>query len=89
MLERNVTLPEIGLIAGTRAVLGAGVGLLIADKLSDDHRRTIGWTLFTLGALTTIPLVADLMLGHMPSEGQNGKLAPRLEGEQEPARTDD
>ena len=57
MKERKLTLPEIGLIASTRGMLGAGIGLLLADKLSDDQRRAIGWTLLLVGAVTTIPLV--------------------------------
>jgi uncharacterized membrane protein YfcA len=67
MIRRNVTLPEIGLIAGTRAALGAGIGLLLADRLSNDQRRAVGWTLLAVGALTTIPLVANL-IGREPAE---------------------
>jgi hypothetical protein len=33
---------------------------LIADKLSEDKRKAIGWTLFLIGALSTIPLVLDV-----------------------------
>jgi hypothetical protein len=64
MLRRTVTLPEIGLIAGTRAAAGAGIGLLLADRLNKDQRRAVGWTLLAVGAITTIPLLADLLLGH-------------------------
>ena len=39
MKSLEVTLPEIGLIAGTRGMLGAGVGLLLADKINDDRRK--------------------------------------------------
>ena len=56
MIRRTVTLPEIGLIAGARVALGAGIGLLLADRLNDDQRRAAGWTLLAVGALTTIPL---------------------------------
>ena len=52
--------PEIGILAVTRAMLGAGVGLLVADKLSERHRKVIGRTLFLIGALSTIPLVKDI-----------------------------
>lgn len=68
MIRRTVTLPEIGLIAGTRVALGAGIGLLLADRLNDDQRRAAGWTLLAVGALTTIPLAADVMFGHKESE---------------------
>jgi hypothetical protein len=33
MTEKHVTIPEIVLIAGTRVVLGLGLGLLLADRL--------------------------------------------------------
>jgi hypothetical protein len=53
-------MPELGLIAGTRAALGAGAGLLLADRLSDEQRRAVGWTLFAVGLISTIPLVAEV-----------------------------
>jgi len=56
MITTELRLPELGLVAGTRALLGAGIGLLIASKLSDAQRRDIGWTLVAVGVLTTLPL---------------------------------
>ena len=56
MIVAELRLPELGLLASTRGMLGAGVGLLLADKLSMDQRESIGWTLVAIGALTTIPL---------------------------------
>jgi hypothetical protein len=38
MLERQVSLPTIGLIAGTRVALG----LLLADRFTDEQRRAAG-----------------------------------------------
>jgi len=61
MKKAELTLPEIGMIAGTRGLLGAGVGLLLADKLNDDQRRAIGWTLLIIGAVSTIPLVMNVL----------------------------
>ena len=58
MKQHEVTVPQIGLIAGTRAMLGAGIALLLSEKLSDEQRRAIGWTLVAVGA--TIPLVLQL-----------------------------
>lgn len=66
MKERKLTLPEIALIAGTRGMLGAGLGLLLADKLSNDQRHAVGWTLVLVGAVTTIPLV--MMVLGQPEE---------------------
>jgi hypothetical protein len=55
-----LSLPEIALISGTRAALGAGVGLLVADKLSDEQRRAVGWTLVGIGVASTIPIMMQL-----------------------------
>jgi len=63
MITTELRLPELGLIAGTRGMLGAGIGLLVADKLSDETRKSIGWTLLAVGAATTIPLVM-MVFGH-------------------------
>jgi len=60
MEERELTLSEIALIAGTRGMLGAGIGFLLSDKLSKEQRRAAGWTLVMVGAVTTIPLVMSV-----------------------------
>lgn len=61
MKKTELTLPEIALIAGTRGMLGAGVGLLLADRLNDDQRRAVGWTLLLVGAISTIPLAIEVL----------------------------
>jgi hypothetical protein len=61
MRETHLTLPELGLVAGTRGLLGFGLGLLLADRLSPDQRRAVGWTLLAIGVLTTFPLAADVL----------------------------
>ena len=61
MGERGLTIPEIMLIAGTRVALGVGIGLLLSDKFSDDERKGAGWALAAVGAITTIPLVINIL----------------------------
>ncbi|MGA8028379.1 MAG: hypothetical protein WB992_14645 [Bryobacteraceae bacterium] len=61
MKEKSLTMPEIMLIGFTRAALGVGLGLLIADKLSPDARKGAGWALLAVGALSTIPLAMDVL----------------------------
>ena len=61
MGERGLTIPEIMLIAGTRIALGVGIGLLLSDKFSDDERKGAGWALTAVGAITTIPLVINIL----------------------------
>jgi hypothetical protein len=56
-------LPELALIAGTRAALGAGIALLCADRLAPEQRKAVGWTLFAVGALSTIPLAFEVLGG--------------------------
>ena len=56
MKETRLTLPEVGLIAGTRAALGAGTALLLADRLNKEQRKAVGWTLLLVGVATTFPL---------------------------------
>ena len=57
----SLGIPEIGFIAGTRAALGAGLGLLLADKLDRRQRNKVGWVLLTIGAVTTIPVVVNVV----------------------------
>ena len=56
MTTTELRVPELALMAGTRALLGAGVGLLLAERVSMDQRRAFGWALFAVGVVTTIPL---------------------------------
>jgi hypothetical protein len=60
MKEKILTIPELVLIAGTRMALGAGVALLISDRLSKDQRKGAGWALVGIGALTTVPLALEV-----------------------------
>jgi hypothetical protein len=53
---KNVTVPELILIAATRGAIGFGAGLLLAAKFNEDRRRTLGWTLFLSGLASTIPI---------------------------------
>jgi hypothetical protein len=60
MKEVQLTVPELGLTVATRAMLGAGIALLLADKLDAKPRRAVGWTLVAIGALTTVPLAFEV-----------------------------
>jgi hypothetical protein len=69
MRELHLTMPELGLIAGTRGALGAGIGLLLADRLSREQRKAAGWALFLLGAASTVPLAFEVL-----GKGNKGRL---------------
>ena len=54
--ERQLNTSDIIMLAVTRGMLGAGIGLLLAHKLSAEERRAVGRTLVVVGAVTTVPL---------------------------------
>jgi uncharacterized membrane protein YfcA len=56
MLKTELPLPELALLVGTRGLLGAGLGLLLAEQVNPDQRRAIGWALVAVGVVTTVPL---------------------------------
>ena len=73
----QVTLPELALIAGTRALIGGGLGLLLADRVAPAPRKAIGWTLLAVGALSTIPLAMEVLGANhkSPTPSADGPMA--------------
>jgi hypothetical protein len=61
MRSVSLKIPEIGFIAATRAALGAGLGLLLADRLNHRQQKKMGWVLLTIGAVTTAPVAVHLI----------------------------
>jgi hypothetical protein len=61
--------PTFGFVVGTRVMLAAGVGLLLAHKLSDPQRRALGAALVAVGAASSIPA---LMAVRRSLKGSNG-----------------
>ena len=55
MKDMPLDLPTFGFVVMTRAILGVGLGLLIAGRLSDQQRRAVGRALVAVGVATTIP----------------------------------
>jgi hypothetical protein len=54
-----MTAPELALVLGTRAALGVGLGMLLANRFSDDARRGIGGTLLLVGACLAGVIAAE------------------------------
>jgi uncharacterized membrane protein len=50
-----LSMPMLAFVVGTRIALAAGIGLLLSNKIPESRRRTIGLTLVSIGAATTIP----------------------------------
>lgn len=56
-MKRNpLSRPVLFSIAATRALLGAGAGLLLAPRLRDKKRKKVGLALLGVGIVSTIPL---------------------------------
>ena len=68
MKRLNLPAPAFFFIVATRALLGVGIGLLVADKLNRRKRKTVGASLVGLGALTTIPALLTVFSGSSRSE---------------------
>lgn len=71
MRQTRLSLPELALVAGTRAAAGVGVGFLLADHLPGAARRTIGWTLVLLGLLSTVPLAITVLENSRSADGSD------------------
>jgi hypothetical protein len=61
MIERKFTVSDVMLIAGTRAALGAGIGLLLSSRLSRGQRKAAGLALTLVGGLLTIPIALAVL----------------------------
>jgi len=54
--------PLDGLLVLTRAALGLGVGMLVADKIKRPVRYAAGIALVSVGALAAVPLIVRAAL---------------------------
>jgi hypothetical protein len=55
--------PAFTFVVGTRAVLAAGIGLLLSKRFPAGQRRAIGATLVAIGTATTIPAAISVIRG--------------------------
>lgn len=70
-MKVTLSMPQLGLTIATRAMLGAGLGLLLGGRLSEEQRRAVGWTLTGVGLATTVPLVVEILSHRVaPAEAQ-------------------
>ena len=63
MKTSTVKLAWLPFIAGTRAAMGFGAGLLLSERIPERRRRQIGMALLALGAATTVPAVRAVVAG--------------------------
>lgn len=64
MRDIHLSPPLFMFVVGTRAALAFGAGLLLANRIPETRRRTIGLTLVVVGALTTIPAAMSVFGSH-------------------------
>ena len=50
-----------GFVVATRAALGFGAGLLLAERIPESRRRTVALAFIALGVATTIPAVRGVL----------------------------
>jgi hypothetical protein len=82
MRKTQLSIPALALVAATRGMLGAGIGLLLGDRLAPDARKAAGWTLVAVGVLTTIPLAIEVFGGSreiVPGASSSGPSASAAE----------
>jgi len=55
MKKLVLNVPTFGFVVATRAMIGAGIGILVGERLPADRRRAVALTLIGIGALSTGP----------------------------------
>jgi len=61
MRKVKLSMPELAIIAGSRGVLGAGIALLLADRLTSEQRKAAGTALALVGIISTFPLLLEVL----------------------------
>jgi hypothetical protein len=67
-------------------MLGAGIALLAADCMTQQQRRAVGWTLFGVGLITTLPLAAQVFGARMPAATNEETSGARMSRSRAPNR---
>jgi hypothetical protein len=62
-MKLTLNLPTFGFVVATRAMLGVGIGLLLSERLPDERRRAVAFTLIAVGAVTTVPAIMAVLGG--------------------------
>jgi len=55
-MSPQLSFPLLALFGATRGMAGAGLGLLLADRIAHSDRKKLGIALLAVGAASTIPL---------------------------------
>ena len=65
ILKTSEQLPVDPLLVVTRAAIGLGLGLLMADKIKPSIRQAAAITLVSIGALAAAPWLVKMALGQI------------------------
>jgi hypothetical protein len=76
----SLALPQFGFVVATRAMLGAGIALLLSDTMPRAQKRTIGTALVAIGAVSTIPAALWVSRSIRQARGARVGHEPRLVG---------
>jgi len=63
-----LNVPTLAFIAGTRGLLGVGIGLLASQRLPESRRKAVGMTLAVIGAAATVPAVIAILRARTEAE---------------------
>ena len=73
-----LSLPSAGLLTISQTAIGCGIGILLADKISENKRNTAAVAMLLLAIATTAPaivgVVADLINGPRSRLGMKRRL---------------
>jgi uncharacterized membrane protein AbrB (regulator of aidB expression) len=74
----SLSLPSATLLTISQAAIGCGIGILIADKISENKRNAAAIAMLALATATTVPalvgIVADLINGPQSRLGVRRRL---------------
>ena len=73
------TYPALGLVAITRALLGCGIGMMVATRFQrTSTRKTTAIALLSLGVLGNVPSVVTLLMRLINRPGSERMVRKRL-----------
>jgi hypothetical protein len=70
--------PVTGLIALTQTALGFGAGLLVAGKMGRSAKNVTAIAVLSVGVISTLPLVVDLVAKYVNKPGGEREMRKRL-----------
>jgi len=73
-------LPVSGVVAFSQVAIGLGVGLLIADRIGHNARRSAAIALLGVGVASIVPLVVGVTSNISNRPGSSREMRKRLEG---------